>query len=749
MPPSPSSVSASELQAVIARHWGFDSFRPLQEQAMRAVLQGRDSLVVLPTGGGKSLCYQAPAVCGGGTTVVVSPLIALMKDQVDGLRACGVAAAQLDSSQSGPARYAVEQDLRRGKINLLFVSPEKLVQSDLYRVLADVGVRTFAIDEAHCISHWGHDFRPEYRQLSRLREVLPDASVHGYTATATEKVRQDIIAQLGLRNPEVLVGNFDRPNLTYRVLPRHDMLKQVLEVIDRHPGESGIIYCMRRRDVDDLAASLRERGINARPYHAGLTPEERHATQDEFAAERCDIVVATIAFGMGIDRSNVRFVLHIAMPKSIEHFQQETGRAGRDGLEAECVLLYSGGDVMSMTALIRKSAEEAEDRSFLPGVLKHLEDMDRYARGAVCRHKALVEYFGQPYPPVSCNACDLCLGDTEEVPDALVVAQKILSCVARVKEAFGVGHVLGILRGKNIDNIRKRGHDKLTTFGLLGEHSDNDVRDWIYQLIGQEALAQVGDEYPLLKLTPASWEVMRGQRSVRLIRLVRRQKGEKPQRALVDADSWQGVDQDLFEALRTLRRTLAAERQVPPYVIFSDATLRELARIRPTTPERMRLVYGVGEAKLRDFAPQFLRVIAEHGEQRGLARDVQTASPPRKSEPAKAPSLRQHSMNALFRQELAIEDVMHQANLVRSTVTDYLANYIRSERPASIRTWVDDETYRHIAQTARQVGSDRLKPIFIALGEKVPYDTIRLVVAHLLAHEENAGGDNAGSDRST
>jgi ATP-dependent DNA helicase RecQ len=723
----------NDLRAVITRHWGFDSFRPLQEQAMAAVLQGRDSLVVLPTGGGKSLCYQAPAVCSGGTTVVISPLIALMKDQVDGLRACGVAAAQLDSSQSGPERYAVENDLRRGKISLLFISPEKLVQSSLYRDLSDVGVRTFAIDEAHCISHWGHDFRPEYRQLSRLRELLPGASVHAYTATATEKVRQDIIAQLGLRNPEVLVGNFDRPNLTYRVWPRHDILKQTLEVLERHPGEAGIVYCMRRRDVDDLAARLRERGINARPYHAGLTTEERHATQDEFASERCDIVVATIAFGMGIDRSNVRFVLHVAMPKSLEHFQQETGRAGRDGLEAECVLLYSGGDVASMSALIRKSAEEAEDRSFLPGVLKHLEDMDRFARGAVCRHKGLVEYFGQPYTASSCNACDLCLGDSEDVPDALVVAQKILSCVARVKEAFGVGHVLAVLRGKNTDNIRKRGHDKLSTFGLLGEHSDNDVRDWIYQLIGQEALAQVGDEYPLLKLTPASWEVMRNQRSVRLVQLVRRKKGEKPERSLVDADSWQGVDQELFDALRTLRRNIAAERQVPPYIIFSDATLRELARVRPTTPERMRLVYGVGEAKLRDFAAGFLTVIAEHGEKHGLAMDVPAAAPSRKTEPAapKPPSLRQHSMNALFQQELAIEDVMHQSNLARSTVMDYLARFISSERPASIRAWVDDETYQRVVEAARQVGTDRLKPIFIALGEKVGYDLIRLVLAHL------------------
>jgi ATP-dependent DNA helicase RecQ len=749
MPPSSSTWSLKDLQNVIARHWGFDSLRPLQEQAMRAVLDGRDSLVVLPTGGGKSLCYQAPAVLRGGTTVVVSPLISLMKDQVDSLRACGIAAAQLDSSLSLSERNSVESDLRRGRVTILFLSPEKLVQSDLYRTFAEVGVRSFAIDEAHCISHWGHDFRPEYRQLSRLRELLPGATVHAYTATATEQVRRDIIAQLDLRDPEVLVGNFDRPNLTYRVWPRHDMLKQVMEVLERHPGEAGIIYCMRRRDVDDLAARLLGQGINARPYHAGLTPEERHATQEAFASEECDIVVATIAFGMGIDRSNVRFVMHVAMPKSLEHFQQETGRAGRDGLGAECVLLYSGGDVASMSAMIKKSAEEAEDRSFLPGVLKHLEDMDRFARGAVCRHKGLVEYFGQAYVPpngehgeygASCDACDLCLGDSEDVPDAVVVAQKILSCVARVKENFGVGHVLAILRGKNTDNVRKRGHDKLSTFGLLGEHSDNDVRDWIYQLIGQEALAQVGDEYPLLKLTPVSWQVMRGERTVRLVRLVRRKKGEKPQRSLLDAMSWEGVDSDLLDALSKLRKKLAGERQVAPFMIFSDATLREMARNRPTTPERLRLVQGVGDIKLRDFGAQFLAVIAAHGESRGLTMDLPASPDARKQKEApQRPTPRQEAMYALFRKGLTVEEVMVQAGLARSTVMEYLSGYLRVEKPASIRKWVNETTYHRIAEAARQVGTERLKPIFIALGEKVEYDLIRLVVTHLQSREGDGG----------
>jgi ATP-dependent DNA helicase RecQ len=735
--------SLDDLRATVARHWGFDSLRPLQEQAMSAVLDGRDSLVVLPTGGGKSLCYQAPAVAKGGTTVVVSPLIALMKDQVDGLRACGVAAAQLDSSLSDEERFIAEHDLSMGDVRLLFVSPERLVSTDLYLKLQRAKVHTFAIDEAHCISHWGHDFRPEYRQLARLREHFPGATVHAYTATATEQVRRDIVSQLALRDPVVLVGDFDRANLTYRVLARLDELKQVGEVLDRHKDEAGIIYCLRRKDVDYLSAALQKRGVNALPYHAGLSPEERSATQEAFRSERCDIVVATVAFGMGIDRSNVRFVLHTAMPKSLEHYQQETGRAGRDGLEAECVMLYSGGDLLTFKSILEKSAAEpgVED-SFLPGALKHLDDMDRYCRGAVCRHKQLVQYFGQTYAGENCGACDLCLGDTEDVPEADVVAKKILSCVARVKGSFGIGHITSILRGEDTDNVRKRGHDKLTTYGLLKGHGKPDLRDWVYQLIGQGVLLQEGDEYPVLKLNDASWEVMRGQRTVRLIQAVRRKKGEKPQKSKAAEVSWEGVDSGLFEALRALRREIAGERQVPPYVIFSDATLRELARARPSTPERMRAVYGVGDTKLRDFGPRFLDLMREYAGAHGLLLDL--ALIPTRPSPAPPPERDRPKSTAaglafaLFREGAAVEDVMHQLNRARPTVLDYLTEFVRAERPKSIKPWVTDEVYHRIAEAARQVGTERLKPIYLALGEKVDYDTIRIVVSHLTGDAASA-----------
>ena len=723
----------SDLYAVIERHWGFRTLRPLQAEAMQAELQARDSLVVLPTGGGKSLCYQAPAVVQGGTTVVISPLISLMKDQVDGLQACGVAAAQIDSSLSSAQKSAYEMDLRQGAVRLLFVSPERIALPDFCALLNRVGVKNFAIDEAHCISHWGHDFRPEYRQLGKIKEVFPGASVHAYTATATEKVRGDICRQLNLKDPLVLVGNFDRPNLSYRILPRQDIEQQLLDILKRHAGEAGIIYCLRRRDVDDVTALLQARGFHALGYHAGLEGNERKRVQDEFTAEKCDLIVATVAFGMGIDRSNIRFIIHAAMPKSIEHYQQETGRAGRDGLEAECVLLHSGADAVSWRRIMEKSAQENNvDRDFLPNALKHMNDMDGYCRGAVCRHKALVNYFGQSYDKPNCAACDICLGDTEPVPDGLIIAQKILSCVARVQERFGVNHVITVLRGENLERVRSQKHDQLSTFGLLKEHSKTEIRDWIFQLIGQEALRQDGAEYPVLKLTDASWEVMRKQRTIRLLRPVRRQVDDRATKSRADTESWVGVERGLFEELRELRKKMAVERGVPPYVIMGDATLRELARRRPSTRDQLRLVYGIGAVRIEVFGEPVLECIKEYCARQGVPMDVAPApaAAPRPIKPAAMNASRALAISQ-FRAGAAIEDVMHQTGRARGTVTDYLCEFIHREKPANIDTWLAKDVCDRIAAAAQEHGSDRLKPLYVALGEKVSYDEIRIALAFL------------------
>jgi ATP-dependent DNA helicase RecQ len=583
---------------VLRRTWGYESLRPLQERAIEAALAGRDSLVVMPTGGGKSLCYQLPPLLTGELTVVVSPLISLMKDQVDTLRELDIDARHVNSTTTEVEKREMVKAAREKRLRLLFVSPERLAVERFQEFLATLDVRTFAIDEAHCISHWGHDFRPEYRQLGDLRERFPNAALHAYTATATAAVRGDIAAQLRLRDPAVLVGSFDRPNLSYRVLPRVKPLEQTLETIERHDGEAGIIYCIRKKDVDEMTAALRKRGIDARPYHAGLTREERTATQEAFAAEQCNIVVATVAFGMGIDRSNIRFVLHTGLPKSIEHYQQETGRAGRDGLEADCVLLYSAADVLVWKSIIEGTS------------LRLIDEMDRYARGAVCRHRALVTYFGEEYSTPNCGACDLCLGDVEEVTDATIIAQKILSCVIRVEQRFGIGHVIAVLRGEAIDRVRKLGHDRLSTYGLLSEYGQSELRDWIYQLIGHGLLEQDGDRYPILRITDAARPVLRGEESVRLVQVARKERRRKSKS---ESESWEGVDPALFESLRKFRRELAAARGVPAYIILGDRSLREVARLRPQTLQALGEVYGIGEKKLSDLGPKILDVVSGRG----------------------------------------------------------------------------------------------------------------------------------------
>jgi ATP-dependent DNA helicase RecQ len=710
------------LLATVTRVWGFRSLRPLQERAIAAVLADRDSLVVMPTGGGKSLCYQAPAVHRGGTTVVVSPLIALMKDQVDALNRNGVPAVRLDSSLDSGGRNAAEAAVRAGIAPLVFISPERLAQPGYAHFLhGPRGVHAVAIDEAHCISHWGHDFRPEYRQLLRIREHFPTASVHGYTATATEKVRADIVAQLGLRDPELLVGNFDRPNLTYRVLPRLNLAEQVQEVIARHANSAGIVYCLRRRDVDDLAAALKNAGVDAIPYHAGMDPETRRTAQDRFAKEDAPVVCATIAFGMGIDRPDVRFVVHGAMPKSIEHYQQETGRAGRDGAPAECVLYFSGGDAITLKRIVQKTAEESGETSHLPAVFEQLNAMDRYCRSATCRHRSLVNHFGQAYEAPGCGACDVCLGDTDTVPDATVVAQKILSCVYRVNQSFGAGHVCAVLRGENTDAVRTRGHDKLSTFGLLKGTPKPTLRDWVFQLVGQDVLIQTRDEFPVLKLNAASWEVMGGKRPVTLIQLAR---PERRGAASVPVQSTV-PNEALFEKLRVLRKGLAAKENVPAYRVFPDSVLSAFATTRPTTPDAIRAVTGVGDKKFQAYGEAFLAAIREFDLENPLPR-VPAGRPLSNSV-----SPRKQLAFDLFKDKAAVEDVMHQVGVARSTTSDYLAEFVERNAPTDVQTWVPDVVVNRVRDVLKEVGDERLKPIFEKLNGEVPYDQIRVVVAFL------------------
>ena len=606
---------AAEILATLRHYWGFDTLRPLQADAIRAALQRRDSLVVMPTGGGKSLCYQVPPAVARRTDIVVSPLIALMKDQVDALRACGYPAAALHSGMDLAELRNVEREIIAGHHHLVFVAPERMLAPRFLDLAARLHVSSFAIDEAHCISHWGHDFRPEYRQLAELRSRFQDASIHAYTATATPRVRSDIIEQLRLKDPTVLVGSFDRPNLVYRVVPKQDINIQVAEVLRRRSAEAAIVYCITRKETEQMARYLTSAGIRAAHYHAGMQPEDRRLTQDRFAGEEIDVVVATVAFGMGIDRSDIRCVIHSALPKSIEHYQQETGRAGRDGLPAECVLFYSAADVIRWQELLQWSAEQANAP---PQVVESgkqlLEGIRRFATVVRCRHAALSAYFGEVYQAPTCGACDLCLGEVAGVADATVLAQKALSCVARVEQRFGVEYVVDVLTGADNERVRRWHHEKLSTYGLLKDMPRKTVVNLIYQLVDAGVLERTSDDRPVLKLNPLSWEVMRGQRPVKLVEA----KKTKPARTRLEEASWQDVDEILFEKLRDLRRVIAAARGVAAFVILHDSTLRELARIQPTTVEMLRSVRGIGERKITDFGAQFVERIAAHrGEQQG------------------------------------------------------------------------------------------------------------------------------------
>jgi len=727
MPVAPNeNITIDDVQALVSRQWGYDTFRPLQREAIENVLASRDSVVVLPTGGGKSLCFQAPACALDGLAVVVSPLISLMKDQVDALRTNGIAAAFYNSSLKPQERNDVIEAVRSDALKLLYLAPEGLLTSNMLTLLSSVNLSLFAIDEAHCISSWGHDFRPEYRGLRSLKQHFRGVPVHAYTATATERVRQDIAEQLSLDQPDILVGSFDRPNLKYRVERRGGGIDQMLEVISQHTGESGIVYCISRKEVERTAASLNALGYSAKPYHAGLSDIDRQKNQEAFLEERVDIIVATVAFGMGIDKSNVRFVIHNGMPKSLEAYQQESGRAGRDGLEADCCLFYSGRDVVMWKRLMADSGENND------AAIESLDAIDRFCKSTQCRHKSLVEHFGQSFDAADCQACDICSGDVEKIDDALIIGQKILSCVMRLEQQYGADYTAQVLTGSQEKRIMEKGHDQLSTYGLLSEHPKKAIRDWIDQLIGQGCAIKHG-EYQQLQVTDLGWQVLRGNHTPTLLTPTAKSSSKTTKSA---ADSWEGVDRDLFESLRELRSQTATEQGVPAYIVFGDSALRDMARRRPSTLEGFLQVTGVGQKKCDDYGEPFLEHIAMHCAENNIALDVVTEP---KAPPRKPASLSASAASAFphFKEGLSIAETAQRMARAESTVRGYLNQFLRHEQITDPSPWVDPATATRIRTAIDEVGNEKLKPIFEHLGEEVSYDEIR-IVASCLANAASA-----------
>jgi ATP-dependent DNA helicase RecQ len=594
-----------DLIATLKKHFGYDQFRPLQGEIISDALAGRDVFVLMPTGGGKSLCFQLPALLRDGLTIVVSPLISLMKDQVDSLQTSGIAATYLNSTLNREEAKARWRGLHRGEYRMLYVAPERLMLDAFLERALNWNIAQLAIDEAHCISEWGHDFRPEYRELKKLRKHLPDVPLMALTATATERVRVDIVKELKLQDPRCYVASFNRPNLTYRVVPKTAAYEQLLAFVRSRPNDSGIVYCASRKSTESLARNLNEDGVSAKPYHAGLTNVERTKHQDAFLRDDVRLITATIAFGMGINKPNVRFVVHYDLPKNLESYYQETGRAGRDGLPSECVLLFSPGDVAKQRHFIDEKTDKEANIA-----RAQLQQMVHYAETRKCRRAVLLEYFGETFPQESCESCDNCL-QPRETFDGTVHAQKFLSCVYRIYArhgfGFGLGHVVDVLRGADTEAIRQRGHNELSTYGIGAE-----LRRGEWQAIGRE-LFRLGlvecasGKFATLSLTPAGLEALRKRTSIVLTKQI--EIAEKSARIKPGAIE---CDEVLFARLRALRRQLADERGVPAYIIFTDVSLREMARNYPTNSTEFRRIPGVGEQKLKDFGEAFLSEIKSH-----------------------------------------------------------------------------------------------------------------------------------------
>ncbi len=601
-------TATAQPRQILKSVFGYDQFRPQQEEIIRRVTGGDHALVVMPTGGGKSLCYQLPALIRPGAGIIVSPLISLMQDQVEAMKQLGVRAEFLNSSLRPAQQRAIEGKLRAGKLDLLYVAPERLMTPAFLELLSEIEIALFAVDEAHCISQWGHDFRPEYLQIAEVRDRFPEAPCIAVTATADAPTRREILKRLRMPPECAIVTGFDRPNIAYRVTPKHKPKQQLLRFIEEeHPGEAGIVYCQSRKRVEETTALLVEHGYPAAAYHAGLSAKQRQENQERFVREEGVIIVATVAFGMGIDKPNVRFVAHLDVPRSPEAYYQETGRAGRDGLPADAWMLYGIGDVVAMRRMLDRSEAGRQHR----WTEQHkLNAIAGYCETAGCRRKVLLNYFGEPSGE-ACGNCDNCLNPVETW-EGTVAAQKALSCVYRTGQRFGAGHVIDVLVGNDTEKVRRFGHHQLSTFGVGTELNVAEWRSVFRQLIAADLLRVDMDGYGSIRMTEECAPVLKGERPVFFRKDPEPEKKQKKKRTARKGRPDTPAGQSLFQALRETRLALARNQGVPPYVIFHDSTLAEMAEHRPQTIEAMGQLSGVGAAKLERYGDVFLEVVRTH-----------------------------------------------------------------------------------------------------------------------------------------
>ena len=707
-----------ELHRLLKTHFGFESFLPMQQEIVSHVLSGQDGLVLMPTGGGKSLCYQLPALALDGLTLVVSPLIALMKDQVDGLNANDVPAEFLNSSLTAAQAAAVRSEAVRGALKLLYIAPERLATPGFDDFLRAVKISLIAIDEAHCISEWGHDFRPDYRNLRSLRNGRPSVPILALTATAAPKVREDIITQLELKEPRKFLASFNRPNLVYRIEPKDKAFDHLLELVRDHSGEAAIIYCFSRRETERIAGKLRANGVSALAYHAGLDDAVRSKTQERFIRDEIQVIAATIAFGMGIDKPDVRLIVHYSIPKTLEGYYQETGRAGRDGLPSECVLFYSYGDKRNHDFFIKR-IEDASERDKAESKLRQVID---FCQSTDCRRRSVLRYFGEQWSDENCGACDVCLHDGDQV-DSTVIAQKILSAVIRTGERFGARYVIDVLRGSRSSKVIDRGHDALSVHGIARDHSVGELRHLVAQLAGRGLLALGSSDYPTYRVTRAGRAFLRNGESLALAR------PKTPKSA--GADSPPEVlehDVALFEKLRKLRKSIADAKGVPPYIVFGDKTLRQMARSYPQDRDSFSRISGVGKAKLEEYSEDFLRVIRDHAELRELQERPIAQVPEREHKSAGALSQPSVQTWNLLRQGLPIEEVARRCNLDRSTVIGHIECCVEAGEQLDISPWLPSpERFVRIEAAFREKESMLLGEVRERLGDNYSHEELRLV----------------------